>query len=149
MVHLLYMDGNIVPCPTEYLGPRRPLARYDPPNSLTDNPLPSPPKQGTIRRLGPRLLALDSSPAVSASRFHQPFCQWITTNSTLTDDPLVPIHLLVFGFQSFLTSWTCLCEVWAWEDRTVAEKQNLTTLYGPYVALGTDGSVPLLPRCLS
>ncbi|KAL2811696.1 hypothetical protein BJX63DRAFT_433206 [Aspergillus granulosus] len=27
-------------------------------------------------------------------------------------------------------------EVWDWEDRTVAEKRNLTTLYGPYVALG-------------
>lgn len=95
------------------------------------------------------LLVLDSSPAVSASHFHQSFSRWITINSTLTDDPLVPVQLLVFGFQSFLTSWTCLCEVWAWEDRTVAEKQNLTTLYGPYVALGTDDSAPLLPRSLS
>lgn len=57
--------------------------------------------------------------------------------------------MLVFGFQSFLTSWTCLCEVWAWEDRTVAEKQNLTTLYGPYVALGTDEEALLLSRGLS
>jgi hypothetical protein len=67
----------------------------------------------------------------------------------MTDDPLVPVHLLVFGFQSFLTSWTCLMEVWDWEDRTTAEKRNLTSLYGPYVALGKHGSAPLLLGSLS
>ncbi|KAL4784099.1 transmembrane protein 6/97 [Aspergillus varians] len=103
----------------------------------------------SIWALGALLRILDSNPAGSASGFRV----WIldsglpgasdflggsrlTRHLTLADDPLVPVHLLVFGFQSFLTSWTCLCEVWAWEDRTVAEKQNLTTLYGPYVALG-------------
>lgn len=49
---------------------------------------------------------------------------------------MVPVHLLVFGAQSFVTSVPCLAEVWSWTDRTVDQKQNLTMLYAPYVALG-------------
>ncbi|KAL2784896.1 transmembrane protein 6/97 [Aspergillus insuetus] len=67
--------------------------------------------------------------------YHLPLSAW-ALGALLRDDPLVPVHLLVFGFQSFLTSWTCLMEVWDWQDRTTAEKRNLTSLYGPYVALG-------------
>lgn len=54
----------------------------------------------------------------------------------MTDDPLVPLHLLIFGLQAFLTSTVCLVEVWSWADRSVAQKQNISMLYGPYVALG-------------
>ena len=46
------------------------------------------------------------------------------------------MHLLVFGVQSFVTSSACLAEVWGWDDRTVAQKQDLTMLYAPYVMLG-------------
>lgn len=49
---------------------------------------------------------------------------------------MVPVHLLVFGVQSFVTSLPCLVEIWSWTDRTLIEKQNLTKLYSPYVALG-------------
>lgn len=52
------------------------------------------------------------------------------------DDPMVPVHLLAFGVQSFVTTVPCLAEMWAWTDRTLAEKQNLSMLYIPYVALG-------------
>lgn len=52
------------------------------------------------------------------------------------DHPLVPVHLLVFGVEAFVTSLTCLVDVWSWPDRSIAEKQQLTMLYGPYVALG-------------
>lgn len=52
------------------------------------------------------------------------------------DHPLVPVHLLVFGIQAFITSLTCLADVWSWSDRSVAQKQQLTMLYSPYVALG-------------
>ncbi|KKK14357.1 hypothetical protein P175DRAFT_0445369 [Aspergillus ochraceoroseus IBT 24754] len=67
--------------------------------------------------------------------YHVPLSAWALV-ALLRDDPLVPVHLLVFGIQSFLTSLTCLVEVWGWDDRTVTEKQNITMLYGPYVALG-------------
>lgn len=56
--------------------------------------------------------------------------------SSATEHPLIPVHILIFGVQAFITSLTCLVEVWAWEDRSTVEKQNITALYGPYVALG-------------
>lgn len=52
------------------------------------------------------------------------------------DHPLVPVHLLVFGVQAFITTMTSLVVVWSWTDRSVAEKQQLTMLYAPYMALG-------------
>lgn len=54
------------------------------------------------------------------------------------------MHLLVFGVQSFVTSSACLAEVWGWDDRTVAQKQDLTMLYAPYVMLGKFTSILLL-----
>ncbi|KAL4818448.1 transmembrane protein 6/97 [Aspergillus spinulosporus] len=80
--------------------------------------------------------------------YHVPLSIW-ALGALLRDDPLVPVHLLVFGFQSFITSWTCLIEVWSWEDRTIAEKQNLTTLYGPYVALGAFMALDMFGRIRS
>ena len=57
-------------------------------------------------------------------------------NCLLIDHPLVPVHLLIFGVQAFVTSLTCLVDVWSWVDRTAGEKVQLTYLYAPYVALG-------------
>lgn len=54
----------------------------------------------------------------------------------MLDHPLVPVHLLIFGVEAFVTSLTCLVDMWTWPDRSIAEKQQLTALYGPYVALG-------------
>lgn len=57
----------------------------------------------------------------------------------------MPVQLLIFGVQAFVTSLTCLVEVWNWPDRSVAEKQQITSLYGPYVALGMSSpSLPVL-----
>lgn len=76
-------------------------------------------------------------------RGSHPPTSWIRGNASVdamlmrADDPMVPVHLLVFGVQSFVTSLPCLAEVWGWTDRTLVEKQNLTMLYSPYVALGT------------
>lgn len=58
------------------------------------------------------------------------------TISIHLDHPLVPVHLLVFGIQAFITTLTSLVVVWSWTDRSVAEKQQLTMLYAPYMALG-------------
>ncbi|WEW59572.1 hypothetical protein PRK78_005046 [Emydomyces testavorans] len=54
----------------------------------------------------------------------------------LNDDAFVPVHLLVWAVQSFITTLTCLVEVWDWTDRTREQKYNISLLYGPYVALG-------------
>ena len=53
-----------------------------------------------------------------------------------TDDPLVPLHLLVFAAQAALTTATCIIEFLAWEDVLMADKMQLTWLYGPYLVLG-------------
>ncbi|KAJ5220717.1 uncharacterized protein N7469_009604 [Penicillium citrinum] len=63
--------------------------------------------------------------------------------------PLVPVHILIFGIQAFVTSLTCLVEVWAWEDRSSSEKWNITSLYGPYVALGAYMAIDMMIRLKS
>ncbi|KAJ5293431.1 uncharacterized protein N7443_009384 [Penicillium atrosanguineum] len=67
--------------------------------------------------------------------YHVPLSLWAVWG-LMRDHPLVPVQLLIFGVQAFVTSLTCLVEVWNWPDRSVAEKQQITSLYGPYVALG-------------
>lgn len=52
------------------------------------------------------------------------------------DDPLVPLHLLIFAIQTFLTTFTCLLDMWSWSDRSHEEKVNLSWLYFPYLAFG-------------
>ncbi|KAL4892416.1 transmembrane protein 6/97 [Aspergillus ambiguus] len=67
--------------------------------------------------------------------YHAPLSAW-AIRALWKDHPLVPVHLLVFGVQSFVTSLACLAEVWSWDDRSTSQKQALTSLYAPYVALG-------------
>ncbi|OJJ42696.1 hypothetical protein ASPZODRAFT_155160 [Penicilliopsis zonata CBS 506.65] len=67
--------------------------------------------------------------------YHAPLSLW-AVGALIRDDPMVPVHLLVFGMQSFVTTVACLAEVWSWTDRSLVEKQNITMLYGPYIAFG-------------
>ncbi|KAJ5864188.1 uncharacterized protein N7529_006104 [Penicillium soppii] len=67
--------------------------------------------------------------------YHVPASIW-AVRGLLKGHPLIRVHLLIFGIQAFITSLTCLVDVWSWTDRTVAQKQQLTMLYSPYVALG-------------
>ena len=48
----------------------------------------------------------------------------------------MPVHLLIWAVQSFVTTLTSLLEVWDWTDRTIGQKRDITMLYGPYVAFG-------------
>ncbi|KAJ5984582.1 hypothetical protein N7481_006681 [Penicillium waksmanii] len=77
--------------------------------------------------------------------YHVPASLWAVWG-LLKEHPLIPVHLLIFGVQAFITSLTCLVEVWAWEDRSTAEKQNITALYGPYVALGAYMAIDSILR---
>ncbi|EDP48445.1 integral membrane protein, putative [Aspergillus fumigatus A1163] len=67
--------------------------------------------------------------------YHAPLSLWAIP-ALIRDNAMVPVHLLAFGVQAFVTSLACLVQVWSWEDRTVAQKRSITMLYGPYVALG-------------
>ncbi|KAJ5179535.1 hypothetical protein N7492_002745 [Penicillium capsulatum] len=77
--------------------------------------------------------------------YHVPVSAWAVWG-LLRDHPLVPVHLLVFGVEAFVTSLACLVEVWNWPDRSVSEKQQLTMLYGPYVALGAGMALDMFFR---
>lgn len=52
------------------------------------------------------------------------------------DDPLVPLHLLVWAVMTALTTATCLVQVLNWEGLGWAEKKGLLGLYVPYLLLG-------------
>ncbi|GIJ91291.1 hypothetical protein Asppvi_010256 [Aspergillus pseudoviridinutans] len=83
---------------------------------------------------------------VAMELFYQtPLCIWAIP-ALIRDKAMVPVHLLVFGVQAFVTSLTCLVQMWSWEDRTVAQKQSLTMLYGPYVALGAFMALDMVFR---
>jgi hypothetical protein len=69
--------------------------------------------------------------------YHAPLSLWAIP-ALIRDNAMVPVHLLAFGVQAFVTSLACLVQVWSWEDRTVEQKRSITMLYGPYVALGMN-----------
>ena len=52
------------------------------------------------------------------------------------DDPLVPLYLLPWAVQTFVTTLTCLVELSSWEGLTGAEWKSLVGLYAPYLGLG-------------
>jgi hypothetical protein len=58
------------------------------------------------------------------------------SNQKNLDDPLVPLHLLLWAGQTVLTTSTCLIEMWSWTDRTEAQKYKLTAVYAPFIAYG-------------
>ncbi|KAF7171557.1 hypothetical protein CNMCM6106_005905 [Aspergillus hiratsukae] len=77
--------------------------------------------------------------------YHAPLSIWAIP-ALLRDNPMVPVHLLAFGVQAFVTSLACLVEVWSWADRTVVQKRSITMLYGPYVALGAFMALDMVFR---
>lgn len=58
------------------------------------------------------------------------------TNCCRADDPVVPLHLLVFAVQTGVTTLTCVADMMSWTAVTRGEKWALGALYGPYLALG-------------
>lgn len=52
-----------------------------------------------------------------------------------TDDPKVPIQLLVYATQTAVTTATCISDYLSWSSFSNAEKIELGKLYVPYLAL--------------
>jgi len=52
-----------------------------------------------------------------------------------TDDPLVPLVLLVYAMETVMTTGTCIVDFWAWDNFTHDEKMGLVGLYVPYLVL--------------
>lgn len=54
-----------------------------------------------------------------------------------TDDPLVPLHLLIWAVQTATVTATCVVDFTSWDGITRDEKVTLAQLYVPYIAFGT------------
>lgn len=54
----------------------------------------------------------------------------------LSDDPLVPLHLLIWAVETAMSTLTCLVEAAVWESLTREEKSALAQLYVPYLVFG-------------
>lgn len=52
-----------------------------------------------------------------------------------TDDPKVPIQLLMYAVQTAVTTATCISDYLSWSGFSNAEKVELGKLYVPYLAL--------------
>lgn len=58
------------------------------------------------------------------------FCLYLTPITP--DDPLVPVHLLIYAVQTAMTTLTCIVDYMSWNVE-VKVKMDLGALYGPYL----------------
>ena len=52
-----------------------------------------------------------------------------------TDDPKIPLHLLIFAMETAITTLTCISDMLGWVAFTAEQKVQLCYLYVPYLAL--------------
>lgn len=52
-----------------------------------------------------------------------------------SDDPKLPLHLLIYAIQTAITTSTCIADYLSWSDFSNSEKIELGKLYVPYLAL--------------
>lgn len=62
-----------------------------------------------------------------------PVSIWAVRNLS-KDNPKLPLVLLPYAIETFLTTLVCIVEYLTW-DITGAQKVGLSTLYGPYLVL--------------
>ena len=67
--------------------------------------------------------------------YHLPITLWML-QALPKDDPMLPLHLLIFSLETGITTLTCLVEMLSWNGYTSQEIVRLSTLYGPYLAFG-------------
>ncbi|EEH47110.1 uncharacterized protein PADG_03208 [Paracoccidioides brasiliensis Pb18] len=77
--------------------------------------------------------------------YHLPLSIW-AVGAILRDAPMVPVHLLVFAVQTFITTLTCLVDVWSWTDRTTEQKTTITYMYAPYAAFAALMGIDMFYR---
>jgi hypothetical protein len=56
----------------------------------------------------------------------------------------MPLHLLVFAFETAITTMTCLSEAMSWTELSSDEKLRLGSVYGPYLAFCRSSFTTLL-----
>jgi len=64
--------------------------------------------------------------------YHLPLSIW-AVRALKRNDPLVPVHLLIYSVQTAMTTLTCIVDFLSWDVETKV-KADLGGLYGPYLA---------------
>lgn len=59
------------------------------------------------------------------------------------DDPLIPLHLLIWSIETSLTTLVCVVDVFSWPGYSRQEVLALQQLYVPYLLLGESFSLPV------
>lgn len=54
----------------------------------------------------------------------------------IADDPIVPLHLLIFAIETTITTLTSTMEMLSWDGYSAEEQTRLCALYLPYLGLG-------------
>ncbi|KAK2858361.1 hypothetical protein FQN49_004806 [Arthroderma sp. PD_2] len=68
----------------------------------------------------------------------------VNASKLLNDDSSAPLHVLIWAIQTFVTTLTCVVEVWSWTDRTADQKMNISTLYVPYMIFAKKNAAGLV-----
>lgn len=72
--------------------------------------------------------------------WYKPLRTMLMKLTHMPDHQLLPVHLLIFGVQTGITTLTCLVEMLNWQGYTNEEFGRLCSLYVPYLAVGTNPS---------
>ncbi|KAL1301996.1 hypothetical protein AAFC00_002450 [Neodothiora populina] len=77
--------------------------------------------------------------------YHVPLSVW-SLGALLRNDPLVPVHLLVYATQTAITTITCIADYMSWTVVSDVEKLELGKLYVPYLMLSIFMGVDMFGR---
>ena len=91
--------------------------------------------QGMSRRLYSHLLELFGLGfSVNRSTFASPYSYHTVLSLRCTDDPLIPLHLLVYATQTAVSTSACIADSLTWSI-SPSQKFSLSQLYVPYLLL--------------
>lgn len=79
--------------------------------------------------------------------YHLPLSVWVVGELYRgAQNPMLPVHLLIYATQTAITTITCIAEYLSWTHLTVADKLNLGALYVPYLGLSVFMGVDMFGR---
>jgi hypothetical protein len=82
---------------------------------------------------------------------HLPVSLWAVARLRRPLGGPAELLLLLYGFETALTTATCMYDAWLWDPALVSDAQKtslLGTLYGPYLAIATVLTVDMYARLL-
>lgn len=77
--------------------------------------------------------------------YHVPLSIWVVP-AILRDDPLVPLHLLIWSIETSLTTLVCVVDVLNWPGYSGQEVLALQQLYVPYFVLALGMGIDMFLR---